>query len=91
MNEQQHQLINGLFTPEEAKQMLFSLINSKISFNQIEKFTIQEKTSGDVSHSEKRIKELKALYREVENIVSKASDTSKRLKIESTITFELVD
>lgn len=90
MNEQ-HQLINGLFTPEEAKQLLFSLINSKIQFHQTEKFAIREKTSGDVSHSEKRISELKALYREMEVIVSKASDTSKRLKIESNITFELVD
>lgn len=91
MNEQHYQLISGLFTPEEAKQMLFSLINSKINFHQIEKFTIQEKTSGDVSHSEKRIGELKALYRDVEIVLSNASVASKHLKIESTITFELVD
>jgi hypothetical protein len=91
MSEQQYQLINGLFTPEEAKQMLFSLINSKINFHQIEKFTIQEKTSGDVSHSEKRINELKALYREVEIVLSNATVASKRLKIESSIMFHLVD
>lgn len=91
MSEQQYQLINGLFTPEEAKQMLFSLITSKINFHQIEKFTIQEKTSGDVSHSEKRIQELKTLHRDVEAIFSTASASSKRLKIVGALTFELVD
>lgn len=86
-----HQLINGLFAPEEAKEVLFSLIKSKINFHQTEKFAILEKTSGDVSHSENRIQELKALYNEVETIVSEASSATKRLKIVGSITFELVD
>jgi hypothetical protein len=91
MNERHHHLINGLFTPDEAKGILFSLIKSKIDFHQTEKFAIQERTSGDVSHSEQRIQELKALYKEVEEIVSEAATASKRLKIVGSLIFELVD
>jgi hypothetical protein len=91
MSQQENKLIDGLFTPEEAKSMLFALITSKINFHQIEKFTIQEKTSGDVSHSVKRIQELKALHRDAEVIVSEALASSKRLKIVGSLTFELVD
>jgi hypothetical protein len=38
-NKSEHKLIDGIFEPDEAKNMLNSLINNKINFHNLEDFS----------------------------------------------------
>lgn len=55
-NESQHKLIEGIFDPNEAKTLLNSLINNKISFHSLEDFSSQIRFNKDTYHSKKGLK-----------------------------------
>ncbi|MBS1508282.1 MAG: hypothetical protein JSS79_16705 [Bacteroidetes bacterium] len=78
-------LIDGKFTPSEARKVIVDLLTSKINYHTLEAFSIKERFNGDVSYSEKRIGELKQSIRLVEEILREASEKGYDLKVESTI------
>ncbi len=84
-------LIDGTFTPSEARNILFALVNSKISFHSMESFGITVRTSGDTSFHEKRIKELSQMTAEIRKVLHYTEKNNLRLRIDGIIEIELVD
>lgn len=60
-NRQQFQPIDGTLTPEEATRILCSLVKSKIDYHSLEKASSEERFGKHVSHSERRLSDLKKL------------------------------
>jgi hypothetical protein len=77
----EHQLVDGQFSPSEAINILYALFDSKIKFHQLESFRILEKNSGNVEHHEKRILELNKAYASVKDIIRNASNDNMNLEI----------
>ena len=84
-------LVDGQFTPLEAIGVLFTLVNSKINFHSTESFCIKERTSGDTSFHEKRIKELAQTNVDIKKIVEYAEKNKLSLRIDGTIQIKLID
>ena len=78
-------LIDGKFTPSEARKVILDLIGTKINFHTMEAFSIKERFNGDVSYSEQRIAELKEARRHLEDIIKNASEKGQNLKVVSFI------
>ncbi|WP_445710699.1 hypothetical protein [Flavobacterium sp.] len=83
--------VKGTFSAEDAKEVMFKLIQSKISYHQLEAFSISERTSANVDHIQKRIFELNETKNDLETIIALAKKENKKLKIDGTITIEFID
>ncbi|MEP7232335.1 MAG: hypothetical protein ABI691_18885 [Ginsengibacter sp.] len=84
-NRHELKLIEGKFSPAEARKVISDLISSKINYHNMEAFSIKERFNGDTSYSEKRIKELKEARKSLEDIVGYAAGKGLKLKVESVI------
>jgi len=84
-NESQHKLIEGIFDPNEAKTLLNSLINNKISFHSLEDFSSQIRFNKDANHSKKRIEELNKMKGLIEEVIHLAVTEKHTLEIECMI------
>lgn len=91
--KQEHtfKLIDGSFTPSEARSILYALITSKINFHSTESFGISVRTSGDTSFHEKRIKQLAQNNKDVKELMDYAEDNKFRLKINGVIEIQLMN
>lgn len=58
MHTRSIKLIDGEFTPARAKTLLLELIQYKINFHKVEKFSNEFRYGEDREHSENRINEL---------------------------------
>jgi len=90
-NKHNFKLIEGEFTPSEAGKVLFTLVNSKINYHNLEAFSIKERFNGDVSHSERRIEELKSVNMSLTTIINFASEKGLHLKINSCIEITFIE
>ena len=79
------QLIEGKFIPEQAKEVLFDLIKSKIEYHK------RHKLRGDIIYSEVRIVELESLLIIVENVTRQAELKNKKIILFGNIHLKLVD
>ncbi|MFN3755630.1 MAG: hypothetical protein ACK4RM_01620 [Flavobacterium sp.] len=82
---QKLQLINGEFNPNDAKNIILSLINSKIQYHQLEIFSMQERFGIEATHSINRIEELKLTTRDVKEIIKEAESLGLKLKVTSIV------
>ncbi len=85
--EDKHNLkfIDGTFTPAEARKVLLTLISYKINYHQMELFSNEERFNKDLSHSKKRIEELKDVERSLKKIMDSASEKGAFLKLNGYI------
>lgn len=90
-NHNEFKLVKGVFSPEDAKEVLFKLVNSKIKFHQLEKFSLTERNMGDVDYSEERIHQLEVSKIQIEEQIALAQKEKKAIKIDGTIVLELTD
>ena len=90
-NQKEFKLVKGVFSPEEAKEVLFKLGNSKIKYHQLEKFSLAERNAGDVNYSEERIHQLESSKNQIENQINLAQKENKSIKIDGTIVIEFID
>jgi hypothetical protein len=88
-NKQDFKLIDGQFTPLEAKSILFTLVNSKINFHSMESFGITIRSSGDVSLHEKRIRELKKTNTDIKKLMDYALKNKLQVKVNGNIVIQL--
>jgi hypothetical protein len=84
-------LVKGNFKAQEAKEVLFKLINSKINFHQLEAFSIRERNSENSAQTENRIEELQLIRKNLENFILQAEKENKTLTIDGTITINVLD
>ena len=58
-------LIEGKFSPEDAKEVLLELINHKINFHYLKNFSSEERFGQSIEGSKKRIEYLKEAKRKL--------------------------
>ena len=83
--EYQFKLIEGEFAPAEAGKILFSLINSKINFHNLETFSSQIRNNQENPHSKIRLETLLASSEYIKELIEEASSKGMELKIDSVI------
>lgn len=78
-------LIEGLFPPAEAADVLLSLLNDKIKFHTVQLLNLKDMGQSDFLNSEERIKQLREAKNKITDIILDARNEGKALKIHSTI------
>ena len=82
-------LINGLFSPEEAKEVLMNILASKVQFHELKNLrSIVTKDSEDQT-SISRVRQLKETIEELKLILNEASENNMGLSIKSNIEITL--
>lgn len=87
---QNFKLIDGVFSPTEAKKLIISLINNKINYHNLEDFSNHVRFNDNLSHSQKRILELQETKDEISNLIAFAEKQGFQLKINSTIEINII-
>ncbi len=83
-------LVKGQFSAQETKQILFTLINDKIKFHQLDLFSKSERNTGNKVFSQLRIKELNECKQELDSFLELAKEKNLEIKINGDITLNLV-
>ncbi|MDZ7716384.1 MAG: hypothetical protein U5J95_09255 [Balneolaceae bacterium] len=84
-------LVEGTFTPSEAKEVLMSLINSKISFHNLKNLRSYERSGSEDKESKKRITELEKMRKKLLTILKDTDKNGVSVKIESQINIEFLN
>ena len=87
---QKVQLIKGTFDPENARHLLLSLLNYKISFHEVRRLGETERFGRADPHGKRRIAELKASRQAVVDFLGAAARIGARLRIESDVKIRTV-
>lgn len=78
-------LIDGVFTPEEAKEVLLTLLNHKINFHRMRNFSSEERFGKPDTASLKRLTELHKSRDQVISILDDATASGHTLEIASLV------
>ena len=78
-------LIDGIFTTEEAKEILTNLYNSKINFHNMKNFSHQERYGNAHSASLARIQSLRISLQKVLDAIREAEKNNQMIKINSAV------
>lgn len=84
-------LINGVFTPDEAKEVLLTLLNHKINFHRMRNFSSEERYGKPDPVSEKRLSELYESRDQVLSLLTNATASGYKLEIESLVSIRKGD
>ncbi|MGK7392502.1 MAG: hypothetical protein ACNS60_19260 [Candidatus Cyclobacteriaceae bacterium M2_1C_046] len=86
-------LITGHFSPSEAKEILLTMVDTKINFHKIKSLSSMIRCNEPDVESEIRIQALKESKKQILEAIQHAADNNYNLKVESTIdlTFEPKD
>jgi len=76
-------LINGIYTADEAGEILLSLINHKIDFHETHLFGCEERAVADRLNSRQRIEQLRESARLVEDMIAEAREQGATVSVES--------
>jgi hypothetical protein len=87
--EYQFKLVEGQFAPSEAGKVLFSLINSKINYHNLEIFSNQIRFDDENPHSKIRIKTLSDAAEYIKELIKEGSLQDMELKIDGVIQIAL--
>ena len=83
--EENIDLIKGEFSPDEAKKILFTIINDKIKFNSRQILGMEERNSGDPERYKKRLAELKISLDSVLKLMEEAKLANSTIEIDAEI------
>jgi hypothetical protein len=89
-NVERIKLIDGIFSPAEAAEVLLSLINYKIKFHTVQSLNLKSGYNEYSGDSERRILQLKQAKAIVESIVVNAHKKNYEVSIESDIKIKLI-
>lgn len=84
-------LIKGTFTPNEAREVLMSLVRSKISFHKKKNLQSYEHHGKEDLESKQRIEELEKMREKLLKIFKNADEEGVSIKIESQIDIQFMD
>lgn len=80
-------LIEGVFSKEEAREILMNIFSTKIKFHELKNFSSQERFGKDDDTALHRIPELKKCIHTIEEIISKVENKKLIINAEVTISF----
>lgn len=78
-------LISGSFVPEDARLVLMTLINDKISFHERNDWSSRERFGEADTAALKRIEELRQTKANMEQLIEEAAAMGMKLRIDSNI------
>lgn len=78
-------LIDGVFTAEEAKDILTSLYTSKINFHKMKNFSHMERYGRPHSFSQGRIEALRISLQKVQDAIREAEKNNQMIKVNSSV------
>lgn len=84
-NQREFKLIDGIFSAEEARNILTALFNYKIDYHNKEDFSNHIRFNKDISHSKKRIQELTEAKKNIKEMLENSKANPKNLVIKSNI------
>ena len=79
------ELVKGVFTPQEAREVLLQLLNGKINFHNLKNWSSRETFGKPDAVSEQRLRYLEESRKKVEMFISEAMDEKKNIIINSDI------
>lgn len=86
------QLVNGEFTPQEASEVVNSLLNEKVSFHRLNRLSMNEANIDcDTSFDGSRIDELKQEKEDFKTFYTEALADGKRVRISGNLNVEVID
>ena len=88
MKKQEFKLIEGEFTPQDAKEVLTNLYTSKLNFHLMKNFSSTERFGKSDETSNKKIPELKKSMMIISAIIEKATSKKKKLIVSATVNIE---
>ena len=88
-NDTEFKLIDGIFSSDEAANILAALFDYKIDYHNREDFSNHIRFNKDLSHSKHRIEELISAKVAVKKLIDESTLTSSKLVIKSTITISI--
>ncbi len=81
-------LIEGTFSPEDAREVLMNAYTSKINFHNLKNLTSFEMVGKEDELAVKRITELKSVLSQVRELIAEAKEKDMKLVIHSTISIK---
>ncbi|WP_281239666.1 MULTISPECIES: hypothetical protein [Flavobacterium] len=78
-------LIDGNFSPTEAKELLMDLFINKINFHQKKNFSSQERYGKEDEIAIRRIPELKESVEAISRIITEGTTQNQNIVITSTV------
>lgn len=86
MNNQKNsfQLIDGIFTPEQARQILGAMVKSKIDYHCLEKLSETERL-GIKGNSEERLVSLRTLDADLKKLLDSEGHNGRKFDVKVTI------
>ena len=90
MQNKNVKLVNSTYNALDAKDVLVSIINDKITSLHRLAFSITEREGRDVAHLKKRTEELQEARREMVKALAMAHSKDMMVKIDATISVEFV-
>lgn len=88
--ENTFEVIKGNFKPDEAKDILMTLINKKIDFHNLKNLSSEIHFNKPDQKSKERIKALKEISAQIKELVKNAKEDDCEIAIDSTIQLALV-
>lgn len=82
-------LIDGVFTPDEAKSVLITMIDNKINYHKLDDFSYHIRTDRHPHHSKKRVDELLETKAQLRSWIDLIQPHSPQLRIKGTVIIEL--
>lgn len=84
-------LVDGLFSAEEAREILLNLIQCKIRYHELNNFSSLEQHGKPDTIAQYRLPELRSEEDKIKQLMDLASQKKCILKITSAIRIELID
>jgi hypothetical protein len=84
-------LVDGVFSPEDAKEVAVTLLKSKIQFHVFKNMHTEETTGKEDPFSKQRIRELKSSADTLNYLCDYSSKTNKKIRIYSQMVIEVID
>lgn len=88
-NTNEFKLIQGVFTPDEGKEIVMNAFIQKINFHQNKNFSSMERFGNEDVSSIKRIPELKISINKLSELIKIAKQNNQMLEITSEIIIKL--
>ncbi len=84
-------LVDGLYTAEEAREVVLGLLHSKIHFHELNNFRSVEQTGKPDPMAQHRLPELISEQEKARQLLQLAADKRCILNITASIQIELID
>ncbi len=90
ITKDEFELIKGVFSPDDALEIIMHLLNEKIKYHGVRSFNQSIRIGSKDEWSEVRIEELKESRDEIKFLLDKAKEDGHTVKINSIISIELI-